>query len=84
MAEAYGPRDAARRFAKVLAVLETRGAPTVVPLLLQALAIDAPLSLAELTTMATPAISLPTAFAELEVGGGCAADYDTWLTAVPA
>jgi hypothetical protein len=82
--EAYGPREAARRFAKVLGALDTRGVTTVVPLLLQALATDAPLSLDALTPVATPAMTVPTLLRDIEVGSGCAADYDAWLAAVPA
>jgi hypothetical protein len=82
--EAYGPREAARRFAKVLGAIDGRGVTTVVPILLRALATDAPLSLDELPTPAAPAITVPTALRDIEVGSGCAADYDAWLTAVQA
>lgn len=82
--DAYGPREAARRFAKVLGAIDTRGVTTVVPLLLQALATDAPLSLEALTTIATPTMAVPTPLRDIEVGSGCAADYDSWLAAVPA
>jgi transposase len=82
--DAYGPREAARRFAKVLGALDTRGVTTIVPLLLQALATDAPLSLEALTTVATPTMAVPMPLRDIEVGSGCAADYDAWLAAVPA
>ena len=68
----------------VLGALDTRGLATVVPLLLQALATDAPLSLEALTTTAAPTMAVPTPLREIEVSSGCAADYDAWLTAVPA
>jgi hypothetical protein len=31
-----------------------------------------------------PVVALPTALQEIEVLSGCAADYDGWLTEVPA
>jgi transposase len=82
--DAYGPRDAARRFAKVLEAVETRGATVVVAAVVRALASGGPLVLTELTPAAVPAVALPTALREIEVLSGCAADYDGWLTEVPA
>jgi transposase len=82
--DAYGPREAARRFAKVLGAIDTRGVTTVIPLLLQALATDAPLVLDALTTISAPTMAVPAPLREIEVGSGCAADYDAWLAAVPA
>jgi transposase len=80
---AHGPRDAARLFAKVLGQLDTLGAGRVVPALTAALATGTPLLLA-----LTPARSasarvaweaVPARLRDIEVGSGCAADYDAWL-----
>jgi transposase len=78
---AHGPRDAARLFAKVLGQLDTHGAAVVVPALTSAVALGTPLLLA-----LTPARSLtcvapdvPAPLRDIEVGSGCAADYDGWL-----
>jgi transposase len=81
--DAYGPREAARRFAKVLGAIDTRGVTTVVPLLLQALATDAPLALDALTAISAPTMAVPAPLREIAVDSGCAADYDAWLAAVP-
>ena len=82
--DAYGPREAARRFAKVLDAIETRGASVVVPAVLRALASDTPFVLTELTPAPVPAVTLPAPLQAIEVASGCAADYDGWLTAVSA
>jgi transposase len=82
--DAYGPRDAARRLAKVLEALETRGASVVVAAVVRALASGGPLVLTELTPSAVPPVTLPGPLREIEVVSGCAADYDAWLTEVPA
>ncbi len=79
---AHGPRDAARLFAKVLGQLDTHGAAVVVPALTTALATGTPLLLA-----LTPARTIdrlepdavPTLLRAIDVGSGCAADYDGWL-----
>jgi transposase len=80
---AHGPREAARLFAKVLGQLETQGAAVVVPALTAALATGTPLllaltppgaSIARMTSEAVPAI-----LRAIDVGSGCAADYDAWL-----
>ena len=82
---AHGPRDAARLFAKILGELEMRGAADVVPMLETALATGTPLIVARSAARAAaPRVDVPTALRDLEVPGGCAADYDTWLTEVPA
>lgn len=78
--EAYGAREAARRFAKILATLATSGTPVVVPALLRALASGAPLTLAGLAVPTTPTIDVPAALRAIDVSSGCAADYDAWLT----
>ncbi len=83
---AHGPRDAARLFAKVLGHLDTHGARVVVPALRVALAAGAPLLLA--LTPASPLRvareAVPAALRDIEVGSGCAADYDGWLVEVGA
>ena len=83
---AHGPRDAARLFAKVLGQLETQGAAVVVPALTAALATGTPLLLA--LTPARAAIdrlaldAVPAPQRAIDVGSGCAADYDAWLVEV--
>lgn len=83
---AHGPREAARLFAKVLGQLERHGAAVVVPALTAALATGTPLLLA-----CTPAAAsrdhlapdaVPAALRAIDVGRGCAADYDDWLVEV--
>jgi hypothetical protein len=80
---AHGPREGARLFAKVLGQLDTHGAAVVVPALIVALATGTPLLLA-----LTPARSsrdrlepdaVPASLRAIDVGSGCAADYDAWL-----
>jgi transposase len=80
---AYGPREAARLFAKVLGQLETQGATVLVPALIAALATGTPLLLAltparrSLDRLAPDAVPAP--LRAIDVGSGCAADYDAWL-----
>jgi len=77
---AHGPREGARLFAKVLGQLDTQGAAVVVPALTAALATGTPLLLA--LTPAAPRVVLeavPAPLGDIEVGSGCAADYDGWL-----
>jgi hypothetical protein len=82
---AHGPRDAARLFAKILGELETRGAAAVVPTLEAALATGTPLVVARHVAPVTATrVDVPAALRDLEVPSGCAADYDAWLTEVPA
>ena len=82
---AHGPRDAARLFAKILGELETRGAADVVPTLTSALATGTPLIVARPAPLAAAArIDVPAPLRDLEVASGCAADYDAWLSEVPA
>jgi len=78
--EAYGSREAARRFAKILGTLATSGPSHVVPALLRALASGAPLTLAVLAVTPTSTVDIPAALRTIEVASGCAADYDAWLT----
>jgi transposase len=81
----HDPRDAARLFAKILGELETRGAAEVVPLLEGALASGTPLMLARpARPTAAAGVDVPTSLRDLEIASGCAADYDAWLTEVPA
>ena len=82
---AHGPRDAARLFAKILGELETRGAAAVVPTLEAALATGTPLVVARHVAPATATrVDVPAPLRDLDVPSGCAADYDAWLTEVPA
>jgi hypothetical protein len=82
---AHGPRDAARLLAKILGELETRGAAEVVPLLETALTTGTPLVLARSAARAAaPRVEVPAPLRDLDVPSGCAADYDAWLTEVPA
>ena len=78
--DAYGSREAARRFAKILGALAISGAPVVIPALLRALASGAPLTLATLAPTPAPTVDVPAALRAIEVASGCAADYDAWLT----
>jgi transposase len=80
--DAYGPREAARRFAKILGALASSGAPVVIPALLRALGSGAPLTLATIASTPAPPIDVPAALRAIEVASGCAADYDAWLTGV--
>jgi transposase len=83
---AHGPRDAARLFAKVLGQLDTHGAAVVVPALTTALATGTPLLLAltparaSIDRLAPDAVPAP--LRAIDVGTGCAADYDAWLVEV--
>jgi hypothetical protein len=82
---AHGPREAARLFAKILGELETRGAADVVPTLEAALASGTPLIVARRVASATASgVGVPPPLRDLDVPSGCAADYDAWLTEVPA
>lgn len=82
---AHAPREAARLFAKILGELETRGAADVVPTLEAALATGTPLVVARAAVpTAAPRVDVPASLRDLDVPSGCAADYDTWLTEVPA
>jgi transposase len=81
----HDPREAARLFAKILGELETRGAAALVPMLEAALASGTPLLVArQARTTAAARVEVPTPLRDLDIASGCAADYDTWLTEVPA
>jgi len=83
---AHGPRDAARLFAKVLGQLDTQGAAVVVPALTAALATGTPLLLALTPTRLSidrlEPDAVPAPLRAIDVGSGCAADYDAWLIEV--
>jgi transposase len=82
---AHGPRDAARLFAKVLGQLDRHGATIVVPALAAALAAGTPLLLALTPARSpdhVPPEAVPAPLRDIEVGSGCAADYDGWLLGV--
>ena len=82
---AHGPRDAARLFAKVLGQLDTHGAAVVVPALTVGLATGTPLLLALTPAPARDCLTpdaVPAVLRDLDVGSGCAADYDGWLAGV--
>jgi hypothetical protein len=82
---AHGPRDAARVLARILGLLEEHGAAVVVPALVRALADGTPPWLALAPVRRTPDLPLdaiPLALRAIEIGGGCAADYDQWLGGV--
>jgi hypothetical protein len=82
---AHDPREAARLLAKILGELERRGPAEVVPRLEAALASGTPLLLARpARPTATAGVDVPPPLRDLEIASGCAADYDTWLTEVPA
>lgn len=78
---AHTDREAARHFAKVLGHLEAQGLATVAATLTAALAAGTPLSLALTATRPAPPprVDVPPALRDLDVGSGCAADYDGWL-----
>jgi transposase len=84
---AHGPREAARLFAKVLGQLDTQSAAVVVPALTAALALGTPLLLALTPARARTCVApdaVPASLRDIEVGSGCAADYDGWLVEVGA
>lgn len=82
---AHSPRETARLFAKILGELETRGAADVVPTLEAALATGTPLVVARpAPPTAAARVEVPASLRDLDVPSGCAADYDAWLTEVPA
>jgi transposase len=82
---AHGPREAARLFAKILGQLEVRGLADLVPALEAALASGTPLLVARPAhTPTATRIEVPTPLRDLAIASVCAADYDAWLTEVPA
>ena len=80
--EAHGPRDAARVLAKILGHLEARGIAEIGPLLTAALDTrTSPLLALSAVPQAPvlPAEAVPLAWRDIEIGQGCAADYDAWV-----
>jgi len=80
LAATHDARDAARRFAKILGELDTRGAADLVPALETALATDAPLTMARLVSVGPARVEVPAPLRDIDIATGCAADYDGWLT----
>jgi transposase len=83
---AHPEPEAARLFAKVLGQVEAHGLTHVVTTVASALTTGTPILLAltaPAAVSATP-VDVPPALRDLDVPSGCAADYDGWLTAVPA
>jgi transposase len=82
---AHPEREAARLLAKVLGQIEAQGLSAVARTVAAALATDTPLLLA-LAPPPAPVVALevPVGLREIDVAGGCAADYDGWLSEVPA
>jgi transposase len=80
---AHPPREAARLFAKVLDQLDLHGFNVVVPAIRSALQRGTPVLLAltsgTAVTARLDAEIVPAALRDLDVGSGCAADYDDWL-----
>ena len=84
---AHPDREAARLFAKVLGQIEVQGLGHVAATAAQALTAGTPVLLALLSTPAVApleAVAVPATLRDIDVASGCAADYDRWLTAVPA
>jgi len=84
---AHPEREAARLFAKVLGQIETQGLAHVAATATGALITGAPVLLALKPTLAATtreAVAVPAALRDVEIASGCAADYDGWLTEVPA
>jgi len=81
---AHPDREAARLFAKVLGQIEAHGLPRVASTLATALTMGTPLLLASTPAPERAVIDVPPALRDVDVASGCAADYDGWLTAVPA
>lgn len=80
---AHPDREAARLLAKVLGQIEVHGLAHVATTLAAALATGTSL-LGALRPAVPPApIDVPAALRDLDIGRGCAADYDRWLTEAP-
>lgn len=79
---AHADREAARLLAKVLGQIEAHGLAHVAAVVNGALRTSTPVLLA-LTPVpaatARAAVDVPPALRDIEVRGGCAADYDDWL-----
>jgi hypothetical protein len=84
---AHPDREAARLFAKVLGQIEAQGLSHVAATAAHALTAGTPVLLALRSTPAGAPLeagAVPAALRDIDVASGCAADYDGWLTAVPA
>ena len=84
-AAAHPEREAARLLAKVLGQIEAQGLPAVARTVADALATGTPLLLA-LAPPPAPVVpvEVPLGLRDIDVARGCAADYDGWLSEVPA
>jgi transposase len=80
LAATHDARDAARRFARILGELDSRGAADLMPALEAALATDAPLTMARVATAGPARVEVPAPLRDIDIATGCAADYDGWLT----
>jgi hypothetical protein len=79
-----GPQDAARHFARILAMIEHEGITTVAQRISRALERGEPILgiIIARIAAASPSRSLddlPAALRDVEILSGCAADYDRWL-----
>jgi transposase len=81
---AHPEREAARLFAKVLGQIEVHGLAHVATTVAGALTTRTAILLAltpAAAAVARAAVDLPPALRDIDVGSGCAADYDGWLAA---
>jgi hypothetical protein len=79
--------EAARLFAKVPGEIEAQGLAHVAATAAQALTAGTPVLLAQRSTPPVAPLeagAVPAALRDVDVASGRAADYDGWLTAVPA
>ena len=84
---AHPAREAARLFAKVLGHIEVHGLAHVATTVAGALTTGTPILLAltpASAAAARAAVDVPPALRDIQVGSGCAADYDGWLAEVTA
>jgi transposase len=81
---AHPDREAARLLAKVLGQIEIHGLAHVATTLTAALAAGTSLLGALLPPVPRATVDVPPALRDLDIGRGCAADYDGWLSEVPA
>lgn len=78
---AHPEREAARLLAKVLGQIETYGLAHVAARAADALTTGTPILLAVMPAVSPPAaVDVPPALRDLVIDGGCATDYDGWLT----
>jgi len=80
---AHPDREAARLLAKVLGQIEIHGLAHVATTLAAALATGTPLLGALRPAVPPTTVDVPAALRDLDIGRGCAADYDGWLTEAP-